>query len=108
MVARTTPEEVARRLEKDPASLLLLDVREDEERATAAILPSVHIPLAEVPERLAEIPRDREIVVYCHHGGRSEMIAGYLEGEGYLFVKNLTGGIDAWSAHVDPKIPRYT
>lgn len=108
MVARTTPEAVARRLEKHPDSLVLLDVRENSERTTAVILPSIHIPMGEIPERLDEIPRDREVVVYCHHGARSEMIAGYLEGEGYTRVENLAGGIDAWSAQVDPKVPRYT
>ncbi|MFZ0699570.1 MAG: rhodanese-like domain-containing protein [Thermoplasmata archaeon] len=107
MVARTTPEEVARRLAKEPESLLLLDVREDEERATAVIEPSIHIPMNEVPERLAEISRDREVIVYCHHGARSEMVAGFLEDEGYSRVSNLSGGIDAWSAHVDRKVPRY-
>ncbi len=107
MVARTTPEEVARRLSEEPESLLLLDVREDEERVTAAIQPSIHIPMYEVPERLAEIPRDREVIVYCHHGSRSEVVAGFLEGEGYARVTNLSGGIDAWSAQVDRTVPRY-
>ncbi len=108
MVARTSPDEVARRLEKEPDGFLLLDVREDAERATAAILPSIHIPMNEIPYRLAEIPRDKEVIVYCHHGARSELVAGYLEGEGYAHVANLSGGIDAWSAYVDPKVPRYT
>lgn len=108
MVGRTTPEEVARRLSEEPESLLLLDVRENEERAAAVIQPSIHIPMYEVPERLAEIPRDREVIVYCHHGSRSEMVVGFLEGEGYARVTNLSGGIDAWSAQVDRKVPRYT
>ena len=108
MVARTTPEEVARRLREAPGALLLLDVREVEERATAVIQPSIHIPMNEVPERLSEIPRDREVIVYCHHGARSEVVAGFLEGEGYPRVANLSGGIDAWSADVDRRVPRYT
>jgi rhodanese-related sulfurtransferase len=108
MVARTSPEEVARRLAKEPTRLLLVDVRENDERAAAAILPSIHIPMNEVPDRLGEIPRDKDVIVYCHHGARSEMVAGYLEGEGYRHVANLSGGIDAWSAYVDPKVPRYT
>jgi rhodanese-related sulfurtransferase len=108
MVDRWTPEEVARRLNEDPDSLLLLDVREPEERALAAIEPSLHIPMGEVIERLDEIPKDRPIVVYCHMGARSEMIATYLETEGFEHVANLTGGIDAWSATVDPSLPRYS
>ncbi|HTT15151.1 MAG TPA: rhodanese-like domain-containing protein [Thermoplasmata archaeon] len=99
--------EVARRLKARPGAVVLLDVREPFERELAVIEPSLHIPMGDVPERLAEIPRDREIIVYCHGGGRSAMIAGYLEGEGYTAVANLDGGIDAWSVLVDRKVPRY-
>lgn len=108
MVARMTPEQVAKRLQEDPDALILLDVREPEEREVAAIEPSMHIPMGEVLERLDELPRDRLLVVYCHVGGRSEMIATFLETEGFEQVANLTGGIDAWSAEVDPSVPRYS
>jgi rhodanese-related sulfurtransferase len=94
-------------LRDDGSNILLLDVREDDERATAAIEPSVHIPMHELPQRLEEIPRDRRVVVYCHHGGRSSMVAGYLEARGLPHVTNLTGGIDAYAAEVDRSIPRY-
>ncbi|HXW66415.1 MAG TPA: rhodanese-like domain-containing protein [Thermoplasmata archaeon] len=99
--------EVAARRQRSPAELVLLDVREPYERDLAAIEPSLHIPMREVPERLDEIPRDRAIVVYCHGGARSAMIAGFLESRGYANVANLAGGIDAWSRTVDPKVPRY-
>jgi rhodanese-related sulfurtransferase len=107
MVEELSPREVSERLKSTPSQVLLLDVREPDERETARIDPSIHIPMREVPERLAEIPRDREIVVYCHGGTRSAMIAGFLEGKGYRRVANLGGGIDAWSRTVDPKVPRY-
>lgn len=107
MVEELTPEEVAERLKSDTSSVLLLDVREPYERAVAAIAPSVHIPMREVPKRLREIPADREIVVYCHGGTRSAMVAAYLEGQGYRSVANLAGGIDAWSLRVDRSVPRY-
>ena len=107
MVEEWTATEVAERLKREPHRLVLLDVREPYERDLAAIEPSLHIPLREVPDRLSEIPRDRTIVVYCHGGARSAMIAGFLEGEGYADVANLSGGIDAWSRKVDPKVPRY-
>jgi rhodanese-related sulfurtransferase len=94
-------------LTKDPEGILLLDVREDEERAVARIEPSLHIPMNSVPDRLADLPQDRRIVVYCHHGGRSYAVAGYLETEGFKDVTNLTGGIDEWSRLVDPRVPRY-
>lgn len=107
MVEELAPKEVARRLREDPKGVVLLDVREDWERETAAILPSVHIPMNDVPDRLGDLPRDRTLVVYCHHGARSASVAGYLEGEGFDRVVNLGGGIDAWSRTVDPKVPRY-
>lgn len=110
MVTPLRAEELAEALRKegDGASrMLLLDVRETFERETAAIQPSVHIPMNDIPDRHGELPRDRRIVVYCHHGTRSEMVAAYLEGEGFTDVANLTGGIDAWSERVDPSVPRY-
>jgi rhodanese-related sulfurtransferase len=107
MVAELRPEEVAEKLKQKSSLLLLLDVREPDERELAAIEPSLHIPMREVPQRLSELPKDREIVVYCHGGTRSAMIAGFLEGRGYRNVANLSGGIDAWSRTVDPRVPRY-
>ena len=107
MVDSITPVELAELLKKNPTEVVLLDVREDDERAVGAIEPSLHIPMNSVPDRLAELPKDRRIVVYCHHGGRSFAVAGYLETEGFDRVTNLTGGIDDWSAAVDPNVPRY-
>lgn len=107
MVAPVTPEELAQRMRAQDSRVVLLDVRELDERETARIEPSLHIPMYEVPRRVAEIPKDREVVVYCHTGTRSMMVAGYLESQGYSGVGNLTGGIDAWSRKVDPTVPRY-
>lgn len=80
--------------------LYLLDVREAAEVAAASVPGAVHIPMGEVPGRLAESPRDREIVVMCHAGARSLRVATYLAGEGYQPVTNLTGGIVAWAAEL--------
>lgn len=107
MVAELRPEDVAQRLKAPVSRILLLDVREPDERELAVIEPSLHIPMRDVPARLDEIPKDRRVVVYCHGGTRSAMIAGFLEGHGYRDVANLSGGIDAWSLRVDPKVPRY-
>ena len=101
------PATLAERLKQNPGSVTLLDVREPTERELAKIEPSLFIPMDEVPRRLSEIPKDRELVVYCHSGTRSAMVAGYLEGQGFHRVGNLTGGIDAWSRRVDPSVPRY-
>ncbi len=107
MVEELSPQEVAEKLKHGPGRVLLLDVREPDERELAAIEPSLHIPMRDVPQRLSELPKEREVVVYCHSGTRSAMIAAFLEGKGYPNVANLSGGIDAWSRKVDPKVPRY-
>jgi rhodanese-related sulfurtransferase len=107
MVTPVAPEELAERLRAPNSRVVLLDVREPDEREAARIEPSLHIPMYDVPRRVKEIPADREVVVYCHSGSRSMMVAGYLEGQGFVGVGNLTGGIDAWSRKVDPSVPRY-
>lgn len=107
MIGALRPEELAERLRRSPGSLLLLDVREADERAIASIEPSLFIPMGEIEARMAEIPRDRPIVVFCHSGARSMMVGAFLSQNGYTDVSNLSGGIDAWSRLVDPAVPRY-
>ena len=107
MVRSVDAVTLAKELEQDPKGVVLLDVRDHEERAYAAIQPSLFIPMHEVPRRLNELPRESRIVVYCHHGSRSAMVAGYLEREGFDRVENLRGGIDGWASRVDRSIPRY-
>jgi rhodanese-related sulfurtransferase len=85
---------------------LILDVREDWERDIAAIEGTVNIPLQALPTRSEELPKDRQIVVMCHHGGRSARATAWLRENGYD-ATNLEGGIDAWATQVDPAIARY-
>jgi rhodanese-related sulfurtransferase len=63
--------------------------------------------MAQVPQRVAELPRDRDIVVLCHLGARSERVTAFLRANGFTRAVNLAGGIDAWSREIDPAIPRY-
>jgi rhodanese-related sulfurtransferase len=107
VIEELAPQELARRLKSRPGEMVLLDVREALEREQASLEPSVHIPMQEVPWRLEELPKDRTIVVFCHTGGRSALVAGFLDQQGYGRVANLRGGIDAWSREVDPSVPRY-
>jgi adenylyltransferase/sulfurtransferase len=86
--------------------LFLLDVREPYEYQIAQIGGTL-IPQNDVPQRLAEIPRDREIVVQCRSGARSQRIAEFLKQSGYTRVVNLAGGILAWSDEVDPSVQKY-
>ena len=68
---------------------------------------AVHIPMGEVPDRLAELDRTRDVVVMCKAGGRSLQVARFLDAQGYPSVTNLTGGILAWHRDVDPTIATY-
>jgi len=86
--------------------LFLLDVREPYEYKIAQIGGTL-IPQNDVPNRLAEIPRDKEIVVQCRSGARSQRIAELLKQQGYTQVVNLAGGILAWADEIDPKIQKY-
>jgi rhodanese-related sulfurtransferase len=88
-------------------SVVLLDVREHAELSLAAVPGALHIPMREVPMRLQDLARDRPIVVLCHSGRRSYMVADYLRGQGFADVFNLKGGIDAWSTQLDSRVPRY-
>ena len=86
--------------------LFILDVREPFEYQIANIGGKL-IPQGEVPQRLNEIDRDREIIVHCKSGARSQRIAEYLKQQGYPEVVNVAGGILAWSSQVDPSVPKY-
>jgi adenylyltransferase/sulfurtransferase len=86
--------------------IFLLDVREPYEYQIAQIGGTL-IPQNDVPNRLAEIPRDREIVVHCRSGARSQRIAELLKQSGYTQVVNLAGGILAWSDEIDPSVQKY-
>lgn len=86
---------------------VLLDVREPWEWQAARIEGSRHIPMREVPARLGELDRGQELVAICHHGGRSQQVAMFLEKNGFAKVHNLVGGVDAWSRTVDPAVPLY-
>jgi sulfur-carrier protein adenylyltransferase/sulfurtransferase len=84
----------------------LIDVREPYEVKIAEIGGKL-IPQNDVPQRLAEIDRDREVVVHCRSGARSQRIAEFLKQNGYTQVSNLAGGILAWSDEIDPKVQKY-
>jgi adenylyltransferase/sulfurtransferase len=86
--------------------LLILDVREPFEYQIANIGGKL-IPLNDVPARLAEIDRDREIIVQCKSGGRSQRAAEFLKQSGYPRVANLAGGILAWADQIDPSVKKY-
>lgn len=98
-------------MQAPPQPLQLIDVREPWEVATAAITGFENLPLSQSENWVSTI-RTRfdptvETIVLCHHGMRSAQMCQWLQSQGFLQVKNVQGGIDAYSALVDPSIPRY-
>ena len=86
----------------------IVDVREANEVAIAKIPNSIHIPLAQIVNRMNEIDQTRETVVHCKMGGRSARAIALLKQAGFQGeLTNLTGGIVAWSNDVDPSVPKY-
>jgi adenylyltransferase/sulfurtransferase len=94
-------------MQENGAAFELIDVRELHEFEIARIPGAKLIPLSTLPARVAELDSSREIVLHCHHGQRSMRALEYLHGTGFRKLKNLRGGIDAWSREIDPAVPRY-
>jgi adenylyltransferase/sulfurtransferase len=100
-----TPEELKQRLDAGD-DLFVLDVRDPHEYQICNLGGHL-IPLNDLPKRVGELDPSREIVVHCKLGGRSAKAADFLKQAGFNRVHNLTGGINAWSERVDPKVPKY-
>src|SRR6185369_11404200 len=98
-------EDLKERIDAGTAPFLL-DVREPNEYAICN-LGAFLIPLNDLPRRLAELDPQRETVVHCRSGSRSAMAVEFLLANGFKDVKNLAGGILAWSAKIDPSMPQY-
>jgi len=101
-----TVRELKDRMDKGD-QVFLLDVREPHEYSLAKIEGSVLIPLGELPTSLEKLDQDAEIVALCKMGMRSADAVMFLLQQGFSNVKNLVGGIDAWSVEVDQSVPRY-
>ena len=100
-----TPQAVAAL--RDTTEIQIIDVREPWEYELCHIEGTLHIPLGQIPARLAELASDRPLIVLCHHGMRSLQVAHYLLSQGYQDVTNLSGGIDAWARDIDPALALY-
>lgn len=104
-------EQLAQRLQDSTKELQLIDVREPQEVEIAHIAGFDNLPLSEFAEWSEQISTrfdpDRETLVLCHHGVRSAQMCEWLMRQGFTQVKNIAGGIDAYSALVDTRIPRY-
>ncbi len=107
MIRQLSVRELKEQLDKKTDKFVVLDVREPWERNICALPQATAIPMREVPARAAELPKDAEIVVLCHHGIRSQQVALYLERVGFDKLNNVVGGIDAWAREIDPKMQTY-
>jgi molybdopterin/thiamine biosynthesis adenylyltransferase/rhodanese-related sulfurtransferase len=104
-VPQIGPEELKRR-QTAGEDVFVLDVREPHEFQIANIGGHL-IPLNDLPKRVGELDREKNIVVHCKSGGRSQKASEFLQQQGFTRVENLAGGITAWSEKVDPSIPKY-
>lgn len=105
-VEKISPKEAARVLSETDVPLLL-DVRDAAERTIASIPGSIHIPLAELENRLSELNPDSQLIIFCRSGIRSARALRMLQQRGFSDVKNLNGGILAWADEIDPSLPKY-
>ncbi len=87
--------------------VLLLDVREAEERQISCFEDDLHIPIEEIPDRIDELDPHARTIVYCRAGVRSEHVARFLMSQGFSDVSNLAGGINDWAREIDPTMPVY-
>lgn len=106
-----TPKEL-KKLIDSKADFLLLDVREPYEHETAKIKGAKTerlVPLSEFQQDFQKLGpfKEKKIVAYCHHGGRSMSAAVFLQEQGFKKVQNLEGGIQAWSDEIDKTVPHY-
>jgi adenylyltransferase/sulfurtransferase len=101
-----TVEELKARLDRGE-EVFILDVRNPEEYAICKLEGSTLIPLPALAQRFGELDREREMVVHCKSGMRSQRAIGFLRTQGFTQLKNLKGGILAWAERIDPSMPKY-
>lgn len=101
-----TPREVSERLARGE-QFLFVDVREKWEHETARIEMATLIPMREIPANLSRLEEAEDIVLFCHHGMRSLDAAAWLRSQGIGGARSMAGGIERWSAEIDPRVPRY-
>lgn len=102
-----TPQQVKTYMEQAEELPILLDVREPAEVEICAIEGATNIPLAQIPSSLDNLDPEREYVLICHHGMRSQHAGLFLKEQGFERLINLVGGIDAWANQVEPTMARY-
>jgi rhodanese-related sulfurtransferase len=113
MIDQVRPSALADWFQSQPGDRprVVLDVREPDELRRASVRADgfelVTIPMSELPRRIGQLDPETPLAVLCHHGTRSQHVALFLAANGFECVANIAGGISAWSAELDPAVPRY-
>ncbi len=91
------------------ADFLLLDCREADEYQRVCIAAAKLVPMSDIQDRIGELEvyKHTEIVVHCHHGGRSLKVTHWLRSQGFASVQSMAGGIDQWAVEIDTALARY-
>lgn len=105
-IEQLTASEVKAELATDSA-IKLLDVRGVNEAEIASIEGAELVTETLAEEMLASWPKETKIIFHCHHGFRSQQACEYFQAQGFSCLRNMAGGIDAWSVDVDSRVPRY-
>lgn len=106
-----TVSQLATKLAERDSVCQFVDVREPQELAIVSLPKFINLPLREFadwsPDIYTRLDKDTETIVLCHHGLRSAQMCQWLSNVGFTNVSNVSGGIDAYSYHVDPSLPKY-
>ena len=88
---------------------VFIDCREQQEYDLVRIEGASLIPMGDIPQRIDELQqhKDGEVIIHCHHGGRSLNVARWLKAQGFQNPLSMAGGIDVWAQEIDPTLPRY-
>ena len=103
-VSEIAPRDLRERLARQ--EVILIDVREPWEAEICSIEGGILVPMRSLPQRLQEIPENKPVALYCHHGVRSLMAAGFMAQHGYDAL-SLAGGIARWAEEIEPDMARY-
>ena len=90
-----------------PDQVRIIDVREPDELEICRLPGAEPIPMRQIPAMAATLPRDRHLLVLCHHGGRSLQVTRFLRAQGFTAVSSIAGGMEAWAEELDPTLRRY-
>jgi len=99
--------EVKQLRDANPAGIVVIDVREPYELQICALADAEPIPMRQIPEHVATLPKDKHLLILCHSGARSRRVTEFLRDRGFNAVSNIAGGIDAWAEEIEPGMARY-